>query len=116
MTQDTRDTRHRPAGGTTRTYRGTPSLATIRAGKCVVMTQGGYREEVEAWMDVTSLATALRFVGVFTVGCARLGLGVVTVEVTPTTSRASAVGLCAAQAAIGEILASFMTVMVSEYT
>ncbi|XP_045112542.1 uncharacterized protein LOC123505389, partial [Portunus trituberculatus] len=65
----------------------------------------------EAWMDVTSLATALRFVGVFTVGCARLGLGVVTVEVTPTTSRASAVGLCAAQAAIGEILASFMTVM-----
>ena len=67
-------------------------------------------------MDVTSLATALRFVGVFTVGCARLGLGVVMVEVTPTTSRASAVGLCAAQAALGEILASFITIMVSSYS
>ena len=66
-------------------------------------------------MDVMGLATALRFVGVFTVGCARVGLGVVMVEVTPTTSRASAVGLCAANAALGVIFANLMTTVVSSY-
>lgn len=63
-------------------------------------------------MDVTALATALRFVGVLVLGCARVGLGVVVVEVTPTTARASAVGLCAAHDAIGEILATLMTAVV----
>lgn len=63
-------------------------------------------------MDVTALATALRFVGVLVVGCVRVGVGVLVVEVTPTTARASAVGLCAAHAALGEILVSLMTAVV----
>lgn len=63
-------------------------------------------------MDVTALATALRFLGVLAVGCVQVGVGVMVVEVTPTTARASAVGLCAAHAALGEILATFMTAVV----
>lgn len=63
-------------------------------------------------MDVNALATGLRFVGALVVGCVRVSVGVLVVEVTPTTARASAVGLCAAHAALGEILVSLMTAVV----
>nr|XP_045582517.1 uncharacterized protein LOC123745741 [Procambarus clarkii] len=65
----------------------------------------------ESWMDVLALATALRFVGVLIVGGARVGVGVVSVEVAPTTARASAVGLCAAHAALGEILTPLLSIV-----
>nr|XP_053628485.1 uncharacterized protein LOC128685824 [Cherax quadricarinatus] len=65
----------------------------------------------ESWLDVTALATALRFMGVLIVGGARVGVGVVSVEVAPTTARASAVGLCAAHAAVGEILTPLLAIV-----
>lgn len=66
----------------------------------------------DTWLDVDALATALRFLGVLVVGGARVGVGVVSVEVTPTTARASAVGLSAAHAAMGEILAPLLALVV----
>ncbi|XP_071514878.1 LOW QUALITY PROTEIN: uncharacterized protein [Panulirus ornatus] len=69
----------------------------------------------ETSMDVHALATGLRFLGVLIVGGARVGVVVVSVEVTPTTARASAVGLCAAHAAMGEVLAPLLA-LVAELT
>lgn len=67
-------------------------------------------------MDVQSLSTGLRFLGVLIVGGARVGVGVVVTEVAPTTARASAVGLCAAHAALGEILTPLLAVVVSQHS
>ncbi|XP_042208446.1 uncharacterized protein LOC121856798 [Homarus americanus] len=65
----------------------------------------------ETWVNVDALTTALRFVGVLIVGGARVGVSVVSVEVVPTTARASAVGLCAAHAAVGEILTPLLAIV-----
>lgn len=66
----------------------------------------------DRWLDVDALATALRFLGVLAMGGARVGLGVVTVEVVPTIARGSAVGLCAAHAAVGEMCAPLLAMVV----
>ncbi|XP_064092671.1 uncharacterized protein LOC135205685 [Macrobrachium nipponense] len=65
----------------------------------------------ESWLDVQALATSLKFVAMLIAGGARVAVGVVSVEIAPTTARASAVGLCAAHAALGELLTPFLVLV-----